>query len=163
MTSASRLPLFLTVQRHYFETSSSADQLSVHPFRQQLQEARDQGLPVILVQWDGGLFPDTPETFSRGWVLHPDIRAEEGDLLVRASSTDPFAGQLPEGDITLAQHLQGLDCRELDVLALPGSPELAAAQEYAAQYGLTLHLAPVSTAQTADQGTGPGTDSGAAS
>lgn len=138
MTSPSRLPLFLTVQRHHLETSGGPHP-ALRPLRDQLQQAREQGQPVTLVQWDGGLFEGSPETFSRGWVLHPDIRAEEGDLLVRASSTDPFAGQLPEGGTTLAEHLQAIGCTELDVWALPGSPELDAAQRCAAEYGLTLH------------------------
>ncbi|MDO4262940.1 MAG: isochorismatase [Deinococcus sp.] len=146
MSYTSRLPLFLTVQRHYFETS--ADEVAVHPLRQRLQEARDQGRPIILVQWDGGLFPQSADTFSRGWVLHPDLRAEEGDLLVRAGSTDPFAGQLPGGDTTLAAHLQTLGCTELDVIALPGAPELEAAQQCAGQYGLTLHPMPLDLAET---------------
>ncbi|GHG03202.1 hypothetical protein GCM10017783_14450 [Deinococcus piscis] len=146
MTFASRLPLFLTVQRHHLETSAG-DHPALPLLRERLQQARS-GSGAILVQWDGGLFPGAAETFSRGWVLHPDIRAEEGDLLVRASSSDPFAGQLPEGDSTLAAHLQALGCTELDVLALPGSPELAAAQAHAAGYGLTLHLLPLKVTDT---------------
>ncbi|WP_261664163.1 isochorismatase [Deinococcus sp. Marseille-Q6407] len=141
MTSVSRLPLFVTVQRHHFDTSAG-DHPRLRHFRQRLQQAREQGLPVILVQWDGGLFPQTPDTFSRDWVLHPDIRAEDGDLLVRASGRDPFSGELIGGQ-TLAAQLQAMGVTELDVLAVPDAPELTAVLDSATQYGLTLHVLPL--------------------
>lgn len=129
-------------------------------FREQIAQARAQGLPVILVQWDGGLFADTPDTFSRDWVLFPDIRAEEGDLLVRAGTTDPFVSELPAetadpahtaptADRTLADHLKAQGWTHLEVLALPETPELAATLAAAQQHGLDLRV-PEQTAAVPD-------------
>lgn len=137
MTSVPRLPLFLTVQRHHLERPSGEDHPALVQFRTQLQQAREQHLPAILVQWDGGLFEGAPETFSREWVLHPDTRAEEGDLLVRADRHDLFSATTDKG--TLATYLRGLGYTELAVWALPHAPELKAALEYAPQHGLTLY------------------------
>lgn len=141
MTSASRLPLLLTVQRHHLETPGGEVHPALTTFRTAVQQAREQGLPLILVQWDGDLFDAAPETFSREWVLHPDIRAEAGDLLVRASRPDPFAAETDKG--TLGTYLRSLGQTELAVWALPDAPELAAALEHAPQHGLTLHVMPL--------------------
>lgn len=90
MTSTPVALVLLTAQRHHLEDHPQEQALSA-AWQKRLQSARAAGHLVVHVQWDGAL--GTPgETFSRGWVLHPDFRAETGDLPLRATHPNAFAG-----------------------------------------------------------------------
>ncbi|OWV71019.1 isochorismatase [Rhizobium sp. R634] len=68
------------------------------------EKARRAGVPVVLVQHDGGsghrLAVDTP-----GWALHPEIAPRQGEVVVRKKSADSFfetdlAERLDERSVT---------------------------------------------------------------
>ncbi|GMA14759.1 isochorismatase family protein [Deinococcus metallilatus] len=120
MTSTPTALVLLTAQRHHLEALPHEQAVS-RAWQARVQAARAAGHLIVHVQWEGE--PGTPgETFSRGWVLHPDFRAEATDLPVRATAPDAFAGS------GLDAALRSRGVRELHLLALPGSevrPETA--------------------------------------
>lgn len=124
--------VLLNVQRHHLEGQAHEREVT-RDWAHQVETARAHGDLVVLVQWDGQ--PDTPsETFSKGWTLHPDFRAESGDLLVRATLPSAFTGS------DLAAELHGRAVRDLFLLGLPEAPELEATAKAAqeAGFGVTV-------------------------
>lgn len=110
--------VLLTAQRHHLEDHPAEQALS-RAWQARVRSAREAGHLIVHVQWDGE--EGTPgETYSRGWVHHPDFRPEANDLLVRARVPDAFAGT------GLDAELHGHAVRELRLLALPGTEVLAA-------------------------------------
>lgn len=88
MNNPSTALVLLTTQRHHLE--SRPDERAVaRLWRMRVEAARAVGQVIVHVQWDGA--PGTlGETFSRGWVHHPDFRVEERDLRVRARGKTPL-------------------------------------------------------------------------
>ncbi|WP_293913761.1 isochorismatase family protein [Deinococcus sp.] len=118
--------LLLDAQRHQFETSTVetstvetiAAENSTIPhrlavWREAVAQARRGGVLVVFLQRDGeaggGLEP-----LTRGWTLHPDFRVEDGDVLLRVSSEDAFAG----GALNLELRSRGVT--DLSVLGVSG-------------------------------------------
>lgn len=110
--------VLLTAQRHHLE-EHPAEQAVSQMWQAQVRSARAVGHLVVHVQWDGEE-GTSGETFSRGWVHHPDFRAEAHDLRIRARVPDAFAGT------GLDAELHGHAVRELHLLALPGTDLLPA-------------------------------------
>jgi len=131
MTPTTAALVLLNVQRHHLEGREDERVLS-RRWQAQVEAAREAGHLIVYVQWDGEA--GTPgETFSRGWVLHPDFRAEEPDLRVRASLPGAFTETLDAG-------LRGRGVGELCLLALPGAGELGTTADLARAlgYGVTV-------------------------
>ncbi|MFD1731332.1 isochorismatase family protein [Deinococcus malanensis] len=124
--------LLLNAQRHYLEDQPDEPALS-RAWRAQVQAAREAGHLLVFVQWDGHE-GTSGETFTRGWVIHPDLRAEAGDLRVRATSPDAFDGS---GLDTL---LRSLGVQVVELLALPGSEEGEVTTRSAQALGYTVNL-----------------------
>ena len=119
--------VLLNVQRHHLEGHEHEREVA-RDWAHHLERAREHGDLIVLVQWDGA--PDTPgETFSKGWTLYPDFRAEAGDLLVRAQGVDAFE------HTDLGAQLHGRAVRDLFLLALPDAPELDATANAAQEAG----------------------------
>ncbi|GAA5438425.1 isochorismatase family protein [Deinococcus aquaticus] len=118
MTLTPNALLLLNAQRHDLEDRSDERALA-RDWAHHVDEARAAGWLVAFVQWDAPRGADW-ETFSKAWTLHPDFRAEQGDVLVRAGRPDAFE------DSELAAQLHGRAVQTLHVLALPGTPELTA-------------------------------------
>lgn len=132
MTLTPTALVLLTAQRHHLE-DHPAEQAVSQAWQAQVRAARAAGHLVVHVQWDGA--PETPfETFSRGWVLHPDFRSEANDLPVRAAGPDAFAGS------ALDAELRGRAVRELHLLALPGSDVLPATETAARALGYEVRV-----------------------
>lgn len=124
--------VLLTAQRHHLEGLPDEQAVSQR-WQGQVRAARAAGHLVVHIQWDGEA--DTPgETFSRGWVHHPDFRAEAGDLPLRAAGLDAFA-RTP-----LDAELRGRAVRELRLLALPGAAVLPATTESARALGYAVQV-----------------------
>lgn len=111
MTLTPTALLLLSAQRHHLTDRPDERSLS-RAWLRQVEAARAAGQLVAFVQWDGEGQGD--ETFSKGWTLYPDFRAEAGELLIRATQPDAFAGS----DLDAA--LRGRAVRELRLLGLPG-------------------------------------------
>jgi nicotinamidase-related amidase len=86
--------LVVDVQTGLFKTSPppfEAD-LVIHRINSVTTKGRAAGVPVIFVQHQGP--PDghwlVPE--SEAWQLHPDLKHESGDLLIRKTTVDAFYG-----------------------------------------------------------------------
>lgn len=122
--------VLLNVQRHHLEDRPDEREIT-RTWAHQVDEARSQGQLIVIVQWDGEAGSDH-ETFSRGWILHPDFRAETGDLLIRARKPDAFATS------GLDAELKARAVQSLHFLSLPGSPEEAVMAGQAAQHGYAL-------------------------
>lgn len=130
MTLTPTALMLLNVQRHQLEDQPHEREVT-RDWAHRVESAREHGDLIVLVQWDGA--PDTPgETFSKGWTLHPDFRAEAGDLLVRAARPDAFART------DLSAQLHGRAVRDLFLLALPDTPELEATARGAQQAGFSV-------------------------
>ena len=112
MTLTPRALLLLSAQRHHLHDRPDERELAREWLRE-VEAARTKGDLIALVQWDGAAGSEG-ETFSKGWILYPDFRAEAGDVLVRAQSPDAFSGS----DLDAA--LRGRAVRELTLLGLPG-------------------------------------------
>lgn len=127
MNNSTTALVLLSTQRHSLE--SRPDERAVaRLWLLRVEAARETGAAIVHVQWDGA--PDTPgETFSRGWVHHPDFRVEERDLRVRVAGQDAFAGT------SLDAELQERGVTELHLLALPGAEGLPATAESARALG----------------------------
>lgn len=146
MALTPRALLLLSAQRAFLETSPDERALS-RAWQRQVEEARAEQSLIVLVQWErpdsgpqgaaqlpgftagaDGAQPGArpPEAFSREWTLHPDFRAEAGDLLIRTTSPDAFEGSHPDLDA----ELRARAVRELRILALDAqvSPTLHSAQ-----------------------------------
>lgn len=122
----------LTSQRHHLEELPREQAVS-QLWQARVAQARAAGQLIVHVQWDGE-GGTAGETFSRGWVLHPDFRAEAGDLLVRATEPDAFARS------TLDAELRGRAVRELRLLALPGADVLAVTAQTARALGYEVRV-----------------------
>ncbi|GGI72570.1 isochorismatase family protein [Deinococcus wulumuqiensis] len=112
MTLTPRALLLLSAQRHHLHDRPDERELA-RDWLRHIEDARAAGDLIALVQWDGEVGSEG-ETFSKGWTLYPDFRAEAGDVLVRAQLPDAFAGS----DLDAA--LRGRAVRELTLLGLPG-------------------------------------------
>ncbi|WP_188971461.1 cysteine hydrolase family protein [Deinococcus aerolatus] len=124
--------LFLSVQRWRLEGHPHERELA-RGWARAVDEARAGGQLIVLLQWDGAA--DTPgETFGKGWTLHPDFRAEAGDLLIRAMLPDAFA------HTDLAAELHARAVRDLVLLARPDAPEAAATAGSAQAAGFTVRV-----------------------
>lgn len=130
MTLTPTALVLLNVQRHELQEHPQERQLA-RDWAQRVESARAHGDLIVLVQWDGA--PGTPEeTFSRGWTLHPDFRAEAGELLLRATRPDAFQGS------DLAAALHGRAVRDVFLLGLEGGPELEATARAAQEAGFSV-------------------------
>ncbi|WP_019587451.1 isochorismatase family protein [Deinococcus apachensis] len=124
--------VLLTAQRHHLEEHPAEQALS-RVWQARVQAAREAGHLIVHVQWDGE--EGTPgETYSRGWVHHPDFRPESNDLLIRARVPDAFAGT------GLNAELHGHAVRELHLLALPETEELPATARTARALGYEVRV-----------------------
>lgn len=124
--------LLLNVQRHHLEDQPHKREVARN-WSRQIDVAREVGQLITLIQWDGQ--PDTPsETFGKGWTLHPDFRAETGDLMLRAAGPDAFAGT------DLDAQLKARAVRELVLLSLRGDALARATAERAAQLGYAVTM-----------------------
>ena len=112
MTLTPRALLLLSAQRHHLHDRPDEREVA-RDWLRHIGDARAAGDLIALVQWDGEAGSEA-ETFSKGWTLYPDFRAEAGDVLVRAQLPDAFAG----ADLDAA--LRGRAVRELTLLGLPG-------------------------------------------
>lgn len=105
--------VLLNVQRRHLEDQPHEREVARNWVRQ-VDAARAAHQLVVMVQWDGDQDGENP-TFSRGWTLFPDFRAEAGDLLIRAMEPDAFSSS--ELDTQLRE--QGI--KELLLLTLANS------------------------------------------
>lgn len=126
MTLTPRALLLLSAQRHFLHDRPDEREVA-RDWQRHVEQARADGDLIALVQWDGEE-GSAGETFSKGWILYPDFRAEAGDVLVRAQAPDAFAGS----DLDAA--LRGRAVRELTLLGLPGE-ELEATTQAARDLG----------------------------
>ena len=110
MTLTPRALLLLSVQRHHLHDRPDEREVAREGLRQ-VEAAREAGDLIALVQWDGEEGSEG-ETFSKGWTLYPDFRAEARDVLVRAQQPDAFQGS----DLDAA--LRGRAVRQLTLLGL---------------------------------------------
>ncbi|MEF2280102.1 isochorismatase [Deinococcus sp. YIM 134068] len=132
MTPSPVALVLLTAQRHHLEGHPDEGRVSQR-WQRRVLSARAASHLVVHVQWDGA--EGTPgATFSRGWVHHPDFRAEAGDLPLRATPPDAFAGT------GLDAELRRRDVRELELLALPGADVLPATLETARALGYEVRV-----------------------
>ncbi|WP_199698592.1 isochorismatase [Deinococcus cavernae] len=127
MSLMPRALVLLNVQRHHLEHHPQERELA-RAWAHEVDEARARGELIVIVQWDGEAGSDH-ETFSRGWILHPDFRAETGDLLLRAVKPDAFATSALDGE------LRARAVRQIRFLALEGSPENASMTAQASAHG----------------------------
>lgn len=124
--------VLLTAQRHHLEGRPDEAAVS-RRWQARVEAARAAGQLIVHIQWDGEA--GTPgETFSRGWVHHPDFRAEAGDLPLRAAGPDAFART------ALDAELRGRAVRELHLLALPGAVVLAPTERAARALGYAVRV-----------------------
>ncbi|WP_112778683.1 isochorismatase family protein [Deinococcus koreensis] len=134
MTLTPTALVLLNVQRHELEGHPQERELA-RDWAHRVESAREHRDLIVLVQWDGA--PDTPgETFGKGWTLHPDFRAEAGDLLVRAVRPDPFRSA------DLGALLHGRAVRDVFLLGLEGTPELEVTARAAQEAGFGVVLLP---------------------
>ena len=138
MTLTPRALLLLSAQRHYLHDRPDEREVA-RDWQRHVEQARADGDLIALVQWDGEE-GSAGETFSKGWTLYPDFRAEAGDVLVRAQVPDAFAGS----DLDAA--LRGRAVRELTLLGLPGE-ELEATAQAARDLGYQVSAAQGGQAQ----------------
>ncbi|MHA0034724.1 isochorismatase family protein [Deinococcus sp. PESE-13] len=138
MTLTPRALLLLSAQRHYLHDRPDEREVA-RDWQRHVEQARADGDLIALVQWDGEE-GSAGETFSKGWILYPDFRAEAGDVLVRAQVPDAFAGS----DLDAA--LRGRAVRELTLLGLPGE-ELEATAQAARDLGYQVSAAQGGQAQ----------------
>lgn len=122
--------MLLNVQRQFLEGHPHERELA-RTWAHEVDEARARGELIVILQWDGEVDSDHP-TFSRGWTLHSDFRAEAGDLLLRASRPDAF---LSSG---LEAELKARAVRDLRFLALDDSAEASAMTQRARELGFTV-------------------------
>ena len=124
--------VLLTAQRHHLEALPD-ERVVTRAWQARVEAARTAGHLIVHVQWEGA--PGTPgETFSRGWVLHPDFRSEATDLLLRATEPDAFS----HSGLDAALRERGV--RELHLLALPGVQVLAATAATARALGYRVEV-----------------------
>lgn len=123
--------VLLNVQRHHLEDRPDERELT-RAWAHQVDQARTNGELIVIIQWDGEAGSDH-ETFSRGWILHPDFRAETGDLLIRAVKPDAFSTSGLDGELRAraVQHVR--------FLGLPDAPETTVMQEQAAAHGYAVN------------------------
>lgn len=119
--------MLLNVQLHDLEDQPHEREVT-RRWAHHIEEARQRGELIVIVQWDGEADSDHA-TFSRGWILHPDFRAEAGDLLIRAVKPDVFASS------DLDAELKARAVREIRLLALPDAQEAEVTARCAAALG----------------------------
>lgn len=130
MSSTSQALVLLSAQRSSLEGRADERELTLD-WHRQVTQAREAGHLLVFVQWDGGE-GGSAETFSRGWTLYPDFRAEEGEVLVRAARPDAFAGT------GLDAELRARGVRDLELLGLEGDAlEQTAGSARALGYAVT--------------------------
>ena len=130
MSPASHALVLLSAQRSSLEGRADERELALD-WTRHVTQAREAGQALVLVQWDGEAGTDH-DTFSRAWTLYPDFRAEEGEVLVRATRPDAFAGT------GLDAELRARGVRTLTLLGLePGALEHTAASARALGYAVT--------------------------
>lgn len=126
MTLTPKALLLLSVQRYQFQERPDEREVAREWLRH-IEAARAAGDLIALVQWDGAEGHPN-ETFSKGWTLHPDFRAEAGDLLVRAQEPNAFFHS------DLNAELHGRAVRELRLLGLEET-DLQATEQAARELG----------------------------
>lgn len=103
-----QLLLIIDVQSGFFQGTPKPHQVEqvIARLNALSAGARAAGVPVIFTQHDGtpedGYVPHSP-----GWQLHPELKREAADLVVRKTACDCFYRT------SLAETLQGLGAREL--------------------------------------------------
>ena len=132
MSKAPVALLLLNVQRHDLENQPHEREVARN-WTRQIDVAREIGQLIALVQWDGDAEGENL-TFSRGWTLFPDFRAEEGDLLIRAVQPDAFASS------DLHAQLQAHGVNELVILALRGSEAANVTAQSARDLGYAVNF-----------------------
>ena len=138
-TPASAAParalLLLDAQRYHHEKLEEMDvraaELRLSPWRTAVAQARAGGVLVVFLQQDGEAGGEW-EPLTRGWTLHPDFRVEDGDLLLRTTSADAFAGS------HLELELRSRGIAEISLLALPESAAAEATRQAAQQRGFAV-------------------------
>jgi nicotinamidase-related amidase len=64
----------------------------IHRINAVTSRARAANIPVFLVQNDGPAEGDWLRPFTPAWQLHPDLRRESSDFLIRKTTGDAFYG-----------------------------------------------------------------------
>lgn len=125
--------VLLNVQRYLLEDHPQEREIA-REWVHEVDQARSRGDLIVFIQWDGEA--DTEHTtFSRGWTLHADFRAEAGDLLLRAVRPDAFRTS------NLDAELKARAVRELRFLALNGSEEQSSMTGRARELGYAVQEA----------------------
>ena len=119
--------VLLNAQRHALEEHPQEREIT-RLWAHEIDEARTRGELIVIIQWDGKDHSDH-ETFTRGWTLHPDFRAETGDLLIRAVKPDAFATSGLDGE------LRARAVQQIRFLALEDAPETAIMTAQATAHG----------------------------
>lgn len=127
--------VLLNVQRHHLEDHHQERELA-RLWAHEVDEARTRGELIVMIQWDGEPASDHA-TFTRGWTLHPDFRAETGDLLVRAVKPDAFATSALDGE------LRARAVQRMQFLALGNNPEHAIMTAQATAHGYEVASHPL--------------------
>lgn len=127
--------LVLGAQRHLLDAPGPLPdpEALLARLRPLVDRARRGGAFVVYAQRDGP--PGTPnEPFGKGWTLHNDFRVEHGDLLLRVTQGDAFAGSQLDGE---------LHTRAARRLILCGAPsrDLLATARGAHEHGFEVLLA----------------------
>ncbi|WP_413577728.1 isochorismatase family protein [Bdellovibrio sp. HCB290] len=102
-------------------------------FQKLLRLSRASGTPVIFVQ-NNGQVGEADETRTEGWLLHPEIEIENGDLIVQKAQFEPFTGT------ELHSVLQKKGIHKLIIAGLQSETCIAATCRKANElgYGVTL-------------------------
>ena len=81
--------LLIDVQNGLFDEAYKEDAAVLHNLVKLLKRARDQQIPILYIQHDGGpghpLEPGTP-----GWQLHPWVAPHTEDIIIRKRASDAF-------------------------------------------------------------------------
>ncbi|MEK2690310.1 cysteine hydrolase family protein [Bdellovibrio sp. GT3] len=98
-----------------------------------LRLTRASGTPVIFVQ-NNGQAGDLDETRTEGWMLHPEMEIQGGDLIVQKALHDPFTGT------ELHNVLQKKGIKKLIIAGMQSETCIAATCRKAHElgYGVTL-------------------------
>ena len=134
MSTTPQALVLLSAQRSSLEGRADERELTLD-WNRQVTRAREAGHLLAFVQWDGEAGTDH-ETFSRAWTLYPDFHAEAGEVLVRATRPDAFAGTGLDAELR-ARGVRELELLGLDAEALAHTADSARELGYAASVTLT--------------------------
>lgn len=100
--------LIIDVQRGLFDEAYEEDKSVLECLVGLLGRARDQHIPVLYIQHDGG--PGHPlEVETAGWQIHPVIMPHPDDIILRKQASDAFY------ETPLHERLQSLGINRLVV------------------------------------------------